>query len=160
KSQRCSSGGSISRESASTHCLPRIDFFRQTRENVHTRRMATFLIGAWLAGCILMASISVLTSRAPATTLDLPHPAVANLTRQIGHENMAQLLRHSAAEQSRFLLKRWELAQILIGAALGACLFLGTQRRILPMLLCGILLMIVLFQYRITNELNYLGKET
>jgi len=134
--------------------------FRQTRKNMHTRRMATFFLGAWVAGCVFMAVVSVLSLRAPNLVLDVPHPAVNQMQKTLGRDSLALLLRHSASEFSRFLLHRWELAQVLIGVALGVCLFLGTQRRVFPLLLCGIMLAMVLFQYGVTGELMYRGKET
>jgi len=122
--------------------------------------MATFLLGAWIAGSVFMATISILSLRAPSIVLTVPHPAVAKITKDIGQETMTLLLRHAASEQSRFLLRRWEQAQLLVGVALGACLFLGTQRRIFPMLLCIIMLFMVVFQYGVTTELAYRGRET
>jgi hypothetical protein len=122
--------------------------------------MATFLLGAWLAGSLFMATVSLLSLRAPNIVLAVPHPSVEKMAKAVGSDSMTLLLRHAASEQNRFLLKRWELAQIAFGAALAACLFLGTQRRILPMLLCGIMLMMVVFQLGVTTELAYWGKET
>jgi hypothetical protein len=122
--------------------------------------MATFLLGVWIAGCIVMAAVSILTLRAPTIVMSVPHPAVDKITHQLGWEETSMLLRHAASEQSRFLLKRWEMAQVAIGAALGACLFLGTQRRVLPLLLCVIMLVMVLFQLGVNTELAYRGKET
>ena len=112
--------------------------------------MATFLLGAWIAGGIFMSVVSLLDLRAPAIVLSVPHPALEPMVKQIGAENMTLLLRHASAEISRFLLKKWELAELALGVALGACLFLGTQRRIFPLLLCGIMLTMVLFQYGVT----------
>jgi hypothetical protein len=122
--------------------------------------MATFLLGAWIAGSVFMAAVSILSLRAPVIVMAVPHPAVEKITKEIGQENMTVLLKHAAAEQSRFLLKKWELTQLGVGAALAACLFLGTQRRILPMLLCAIMLAMAGFQLGVTTELSYLGKET
>lgn len=107
-----------------------------------------------------MAAISLLSLRAPNLVLAVPHPAVEQMTKQLGVDNMTMLLRHAAAELSRFVLRRWELVQIALGVALGLCLFLGTQRRVFALLLCGIMLVMVLFQFGVTTELAYRGKET
>lgn len=107
-----------------------------------------------------MAAVSILTLRAPNIVMMIPHPEVDKITHQLGWEETATFLRHAASEQSRFILKRWEFAQVGIAVLLGACLFLGTQRRILPMLLCAIMLIMVLFQLGVNTELSYRGKET
>jgi hypothetical protein len=122
--------------------------------------MATFLLGAWLAGGIFMAAISLTTLRAPNLVMMVPHPEMDRATRLLGWEQTAAIVRHVASEQARFILRKWELVQLLLAMSLLACLFLGTQRRILPMLLCGIMLVMVLFQLNIFSELSYRGKET
>ena len=122
--------------------------------------MATFLLGAWIAGSLFMAAISILTLRAPNIVMMVPHPAVDRITHQLGWEETSTFLRHAASEQSRFILKRWEFAELGIGVALALTLFLGTQRRFLPLLLCAIMLAMVLFQLRTNTELAYRGKET
>ena len=128
---------------------------------MHTRRIATFLLGAWIAGSVFMAIVSILALRAPEIVMTVPHPAAQQIARQIGSENTTLLLRHAASELSRYLLRKWELAQLLLGALLAICLFLGTQRRIFPLLLCGIMLTMVIFQLAgVTTELAYRGKET
>ncbi len=107
-----------------------------------------------------MAAVSILTLRAPNIVMTVPHPAVEKITHQLGWEETSAFLRHAASEQSRFLLKRWEIAQVGIGVALAATLFMGTQRRFLPLLLCVIMLAMVLFQISTDTELAYRGKET
>jgi hypothetical protein len=122
--------------------------------------MATFLLGAWIAGGAFMATIGILALRVPNIVLGVPHPAVAQYTKQLGSDNMDMLLRHAAAELNRFLLRKWELAELALGIALAACLFLGTQRRVLALVLCTIMIVMVLFQFGVTTELAYRGKET
>jgi len=107
-----------------------------------------------------MAAISLVTLRAPNIVMSVPHPEVLKVSHQLGWEETATLLRHAASEQSRFILKRWDQAQVAIGVALGLSLFLGTQRRLLAMVLCTIMLVMVLFQLGINTELAYRGKET
>ncbi len=122
--------------------------------------MATFLLGAWVAGSVFMAVISLMSLRAPALVMSVPHPAVQQAAKQVGSENLSLILLHSSAEFSRFILRKWEMVELALGAALGACLFLGTQRRIFALLLCGIMIALVLFQFGMTTELAYRGRET
>jgi hypothetical protein len=128
---------------------------------VHTRRLSSFILGAWLAGSILVGLIAIQGIRSPSLVLSAPIEPAGKLIDKLGYENAALLLRHAAAEQTRFLEYKWEEAELLLGLALLACLFLGTQRRVLPLALCGIMLVLVLFQhFGVTNEMAYRGRIT
>ena len=64
------------------------------------------------------------------------------------------------AEQTRRLTYTWEEGQILLALALGGCLLLATQRRIFPLILCGLMLILVVFQFgAISPEIAYRGRE-
>jgi hypothetical protein len=55
----------------------------------------------------------------------------------------------------------WEQTQIVLGIVLGGCLYFATQKRLLSLVLCGIMLTLVLFQFwAITPEMAYRGRET
>lgn len=107
-----------------------------------------------------MAFISVQNPRAPALVMTSPPPPVAKLIQQIGWEEMSALLRHAAAEQTRRYTSLWVQAQVLIALALLGCLTMATQKRVLPLALCGMMLIMVLFQLRVAPELSYQGRET
>jgi hypothetical protein len=128
---------------------------------VHTRRIATFLLGAWLAGCLVMVFMSVQSSRAAASLMTSPMTQVKKMIDTLGAEPAALLLRHAAAEETRRVSFVWEELQIPLALVLGACLFLGTQKRVFPIILCAGMLVLVLFQhFGVTNELAYRGRET
>jgi hypothetical protein len=128
---------------------------------VHTRRVSSFLLGAWLAGSILVGFIAIQSVRLSNMVLNAPIEPAGQLIEKLGYENAGLLLRHAAAEQTRFLEYRWEEAELLLGLALLACLSLATQRRVLPLVLCGIMLVLVLFQhFGVTNEMAYRGRIT
>jgi hypothetical protein len=55
----------------------------------------------------------------------------------------------------------WERIEILLALVLGGCLFLGTQKRVFPILLCSAMLVLALFQhFGLASELAYRGRET
>ena len=114
-----------------------------------------------MAGCVLMTVLTMLSLRAPTLVLGLPQPPVKTMTEKLGAEDMALLVRHAAAEQTRFLTRKWQQAEFFLAVALAACLFFGTQRRILPLVLCGVMVMLVAFQFvGVSPELTYRGRET
>lgn len=127
---------------------------------MHTRRISTFILGAWIAGCIFMAFVSLQNLRAPSLVMTVPLPPVAAMTKQLGWEQMSALLRHASAEQTRHDSRLWIQAQLFVGVVLGVCLMLATQKRVAPLALCGVMLILVLFQLRLNPELTYQGRET
>jgi hypothetical protein len=127
---------------------------------VHTRRLATFLLGIWLGCSVLIGIIAIQNLRLPGAILASPSDQASQIAEKIGPEDTRLLLRHQAAEQNRTYFSHWEEVEIFLGLALALSLFLGTQRRILPLVLCGLLLMLVLFEHsRLTPELIFRGRE-
>jgi hypothetical protein len=79
----------------------------------------------------------------------------------MGAEPASLLLRHRAAEINRSLFRTWEKAQFGIAGFLFLSLFLGTDRRVFPLILCGIMFAMVVFQFSgVDKELAYRGRET
>lgn len=113
-----------------------------------------------MAGCLLMICLNVENLRFPGVVLTSPLPPVSKLIEKNGADQISTLLRHFAAEQTRHYTSMWELAEFGFALALGGCLFLATQRRIFPLVLCGMMLIIVMFQhFAVTPELAFRGRE-
>lgn len=109
----------------------------------------------------LMAFISIQNVRVPRLVLAGTNPPVAQIIKKLGYDDTALLLRHAGAEETRRYTYVWEEVELFVGVMLGGCLFLGTQRRILPLTLCGVMVALVLFQHvAVTPELAYRGRET
>lgn len=89
-----------------------------------------------------------------------PVEPVAKILGALGQDQVEALLRHHAAQQTRSLLEAWEKAQLLLGLALGMSLYFATQKRMLSMVLCAVMLGVVVFQFAVTPELAYRGRET
>jgi hypothetical protein len=130
-------------------------------EAMHTRRMAGFLLGVWLGGSLLMILIQVENLRFTASLWTTPSDQAAELLKKTTpRENVELLMRYQAAEQNRRYTYTWEEAQFGLALILGGCLFMGTQRRIFPMLFCGLMLLMVIFQHLgVTPELAYRGRD-
>jgi hypothetical protein len=91
---------------------------------MHTRRMATFLLGIWLGCTVLMGWIALEDS---------------SLSSAAGGPLVTA--------QNRLHFYNWEEAQFVLGLVLGICLFLGTQKRVAPLICCGFMLLLVLFEH-------------
>jgi hypothetical protein len=128
---------------------------------VHTRRIAAFFLGAWLAGSLVMMFLSVQDSPSAAAVINTSLPQAKKMIDSLGADQAGLLLRHAAAEETRSVLFVWERVEILLGLVLGGCLFLGTQKRAFPIVLCTAMLVLVLFQhFGVASELAYRGRET
>ena len=100
---------------------------------MHTRRLATFLLGTWIGCGALMALLVVENLRSATQLMAAPSAPAAKLIEKLGTEDASLLLSYHAAEQSRNYLFVWETAQFALAVVLGICLFLGTQKKILPL---------------------------
>ena len=127
---------------------------------MHTRRVATFLVGAWIGSSLFMAALTLAHFRSPARILSEPSLAASQFIKRLGTEDTLLLLRYQAAEQVRAYLSEWELAQFILGFAFLGTLFVGTQRKILPLVLGAVMIFVVAVQhFAITPEMVYRGRE-
>jgi hypothetical protein len=112
-------------------------------------------------GCSLLISyLAVENLNFPTVTMSAPSDQAAEIMKKLSVEETRLLLRYQSAEQNRRYTYIWEEIEIGLAVVLAGCLFLGTQKRLFPMILCGIMLMLVLFEhFAITPELNYRGRE-
>jgi hypothetical protein len=107
-----------------------------------------------------MDAIALENLRLPGVILASSSDQAAQIAKKAGPEDTRLLLRHQAAEQNRAYFQAWEEIEIALGLALALCLFMGTQKRIFPLVFCGVLLMLVLFEhFGLTPELTYRGRE-
>jgi len=101
-------------------------------------------------------------SRFTTELLSTPSSQSQQFLKKLGAgSEMALLLRYQTAEQNRRYTETWELAQLGLGLLVATCLFFGTQRRVLPLVLCGLMLVVVAFShFTITPELALRGRGT
>ena len=112
-------------------------------------------------GSLLLGVIGIENYHFPADLLAAPIDPAAKLIHDMGYPQAQLLLQHFAAEQNRAYFYLWEEVEIPLAISLGLCLFLSTQRRMFPLILCAIMLSVVLFQFfAITPELAYRGRGT
>jgi len=113
-----------------------------------------------MLGCALMAYIYVRALQSPGVVLNSPPEAVTDIVKKLGYDATSQFVRHVASEQTRYLSYSWEEGQVLLALILGGCLFLATQRRVFPLVLCGLMLVLVLFQHTsLSPAIAYRGRE-
>ena len=125
---------------------------------MHHGRIASFLLGAWLAGSVLMLWIATQSLGVVDDAIGSPPSAAAKIIKTIGKDNARALLRYSAGEQNRFLFEGWELVQMALAVGLILVLILGLKSRLLAALTAGMLLLVLFAHFRVTADLAWLGK--
>jgi hypothetical protein len=92
---------------------------------MHFRRLACFLLGAWLGGSVFMTVVATQNFRSVDRLLAEPAPAARPHLTILG-ENARALLRHAVSEQNRYYFALWEWVQLALGAVLLLVLLLGS----------------------------------
>jgi hypothetical protein len=128
---------------------------------MHSRRFASFLIGAWLAASIFMDVVAIQNFRSVDRFLSDPGPLAAADIHMLGKGEARILLRHQAGEANRFLFEKSEQIQIVLGIAfIGALLFAHMDAPRVPMIL-GLLMLAILAvdRFYLTPEITRLGRQ-
>jgi hypothetical protein len=127
---------------------------------MHSSRVAAFLIGAWIGCSVFLAVLAFQNVRFAGRVAGGSTPPATAIINAAGPEQARLLLRHFAWEQNRFYFTNWEMIQMPVAVMLALFLYLTTDRRILPPVLCGLMLVLVMFEYfAITPEFTYRGRE-
>jgi hypothetical protein len=127
---------------------------------MHATRIVTFLLGGWIFCTLAVDAAAYLNLQLPERVMANPPPPARKIFTDYGQTEATLLLRHFAAEGNRYFFGRWEQTEILLGLVLIPSVFLSTDRKPVPALLAGFMLMIALFQFfALTPEIAYRGRE-
>jgi hypothetical protein len=122
--------------------------------------LAAFLLGVWLGCSLLVIWFQFYNLRFDATVLNAPSDSAARVAKTLPEAELRLMLRYQASEENRHYAYLWEEVEIGLAVALGVCLFLGTEKRIFPLLVCAFMLAVVLFKHiGVTPQLAYLGRQ-
>jgi hypothetical protein len=128
---------------------------------MHYRRLASFLMGAWLAASGLLDFCVIQNFHAVDRFLETPDArAVQEIQAVGGREEARTFLRMEAADLNAFLFEQWEIFQFVFGIAiLGVFIFGGGEvpraAFILTILMLGIL---SVQRFYLTPEITRLGR--
>jgi len=126
---------------------------------IQFRRLAALLIGAWLAGSLLMDVAAIANFSSIDRFLSDPGIQSAELIHGAGHDTVRTLMRRGAAEASGWLFEQWEWVQIITGLALLLVFIFGSRPPKIPMALCIFMLGIVLVErFALTPSIVRLGR--
>lgn len=128
---------------------------------MHSRRLASLLMGAWLAASIFMDFAAIQNFRGIDRFLGAPSAWAADQIRTMGGKAAARtLLRHEAGEVNRFLFEQWEYVQLALGIAVLAVLIFGRGDvpRAALFLTAFMLLIAAVDRVFLTPEITRLGR--
>jgi hypothetical protein len=108
---------------------------------MHARRLASFLLGLWLAGGLFMAWVATENFREVDRLLSGDNPTATLRFKPLGSD-ARMLLRYHASEQNRWLFRSWETGQIVYGAAFFMLMLFGSREN--KFILGGVLLLTLL----------------
>ncbi|HZT31157.1 MAG TPA: hypothetical protein VFA33_14810 [Bryobacteraceae bacterium] len=126
---------------------------------MHFRRLACFLLGAWLAGSLFMALVAIENFRSVDRLLDRPAPAAARQFEALGHDAARTLLRYQVSEQNRWYFQAWGAGQLFLGLGLLLVLVFGSTETLFSLVLAGLMLVVAGVQhFALTPEIVALGR--
>ncbi len=127
---------------------------------MHTRRLASFLLGGWMVGSLIVIFVAIHNDTGIDRLLETQVEPAAKLLDQVGRSNARALLRHQAGQLNERVLLRWEQVQIALGLALTGSLVFATHRRLMPILLASLMLVMVVFLHlAISPEIGWLERD-
>src|SRR5689334_1977829 len=110
---------------------------------MHYRRVVCLIIGLWLGGGLIMAWFGARSFQTVDQVLNQSSAGFALQTKPLGPAGTRTVLRHTVAEQNRWLFQSWENLQIVIGGFLFCYLLFGTMEGKFTLLLSLVLLILV-----------------
>lgn len=127
---------------------------------MHATRIVTFLLGGWIFCTLAVDTSALLNLKLPQRVTANPGPEAEKIIKDYGPAQADLLLRYFAAEGNRYFFSRWERTEILLGIVLIPFVVAATDRKPVPPIMAGMMLVLALFQYyAVTPELSYRGRE-
>jgi len=127
---------------------------------MHATRIVTFLLGGWIFCTLAVDAAALLNLKLPERVTANPAPEAEKIIQDYGPAQAGLLLRYFAAEGNRYFFSRWERAEIVLGLVLIPFVLAATDRKPVPPLMAGMMLVLALFQYyAVTPELSYRSRE-
>ncbi len=125
---------------------------------MHIRRLAAFLLGAWLAGSFFMTLVAAHNFAAVDRLMTSPPRQVAISLELLSEPVARSFFLYQAGELNRWYFETWEWAQLPLGALLIAALFLSGRRRS-SLIICGLMLTsVLLMRFALTPQIARLGR--
>ena len=126
---------------------------------MHTRRLAAFLLGAWLSCSLLMVLVATHNLSAADRLVAAPPTSAATSVEILGETAAHSFLRIQASELNRWYFETWEWIQLGLGVLLLVALIAGDSARRSAVPLCVLMLLaVVAMHFVLTPQVTRLGR--
>ncbi len=126
---------------------------------MRTRRLVTFVLGAWLGASLFMIWVATENMRSVRRIVETPSGPAERFAIDAGKDRTASFMRYQAAEMNRALFSGWGVAQTAIGAVLFLILLFGTSAGRLSLVISGLMLFLTLIMtFYLMPEMEGLGR--
>jgi hypothetical protein len=122
---------------------------------MHTRYVACWLLGAWIAGSLFMIMVATQNFRSVDRLLATPGSAASQVGK-MGHAEARTFLRYQVSEQNRWYFETWEKIQLALGVAALAATF--RQGKLMVSLTASMCALLLLERFYLTPEIIRLGR--
>ena len=122
------------------------------------RRLAAFVIGAWLLGSLSIFFVATQNFRGVERVLDAPSEKAAPSIESLGREEARFLLRYQVSELNRFYFNVWERVQLALGAVLALLAWRQPWRKRIVLIPAALLLMVAAAHWLLTPDITQLGR--
>ena len=123
------------------------------------RRLACLLLGVWLGGSAWMTVDAARAVSGAERLASAPSPTAAAYLSAAGRDVARELLRHGAAERTRWALETWQSVELALGVAVLFVLLFGTREGKYPLFAALLLLVLAGFErFMITPEIVSRGR--
>lgn len=128
-------------------------------QSMHTRRLSSFILGAWLLGSLFTAFIASQSFANVERIMNNPPSPVAKDMEDLGSDITRQLLRYQASELNRFLFETWGVVQLGMGAAfLSASVLTSHRSKFLILVSALMMVLVAISTFYILPTMNVLGR--
>jgi hypothetical protein len=126
---------------------------------MHVRRLAAFLLGAWLACSLLLVLVATRNLSAADRLAAAPPTSAATSVETLGETAAHTFLRIQAAELNRYYVQTWEWVQLALGIALLVTLVAASSGRRSGVLFCFFMLLtVVVMHFVLTPQVTRFGR--
>jgi hypothetical protein len=126
---------------------------------MHYRRLACFLLGAWMGASLFMTMVATQNFRSVDRLLAAPAAPAAEQIGRMGPEAARKFLRYLVSEQNRWYFETWETIQLGLGLGVFLILVLKTPVSKGPPILALLMLVTVaLAHWGLTPSIVQLGR--
>src|SRR5258708_7565827 len=95
---------------------------------MHSRRVATFILGLWFAGMLCIGASTVIGYRVVDQSLKLPPQEISRSLSMMGEALSQQMVNYFVSEINRSMFEIWGFCEMILVAGLGIYLVLYNQR--------------------------------